>query len=146
MKTQSQKKIGFTLIELLVVIAIIAMLLSILMPALSAVKKKAQQVVCMANLSQWGLVLTLYTEDHDNRFFAGSFNYTDPNGVTHASSESDLWPYALEPYYQTHDLMVCPGSPFRTPQIHKPSQIEEAGGNLTGGYGLNGWLGDTPEQ
>lgn len=140
-----KRKKGFTLIELLVVIAIIALLLSILMPALSAVRKQAQRVICMANLSQWGLILTLYTEDHDCHFFAGYYDYTDPNGVTQSSSNSDLWPYALESYYQLPKLMVCPSSRFETPNIHNTTQIEENSGNLSGGYGLNGWLGDTPE-
>ena len=137
---------AFTLIELLVVISIIAMLLSILMPALAIVKRQAQQVVCMANLSQWGLILTLYTEDHEGHFFAGYYDYTDPNGVSYTSSDSDLWPYALESYYQVPKLMVCPGSRFNTPNIHDEEQIEKAGGDLSGGYGFNGWLGDTPEK
>ena len=140
-----KRKKGFTLIELLVVISIIAMLLSILMPALRAVKQQAQRVVCMANLSQWGLILTLYSEDHDGHFFAGYYDYTDPNSVTHTNSNSDLWPYALESYYQLPKLSVCPSSPFKTPEIHNASKIEDADGNLSGGYGLNGWLGDTPE-
>ena len=110
MKTQNKK--AFTLIELLVVISIIAMLLSILLPALSAVKKRAQQVVCMANLSQWGLILTLYTEDYNSHFFAGYYDYTDPNYVTYTSSDSDLWPYALQSYYQTPKLKFCPSSGF----------------------------------
>ena len=137
---------GFTLIELLVVIAIIALLLSIIMPALSKVKKQAMRVVCMSNLSQWGLVFTLYTEDHDGHFFAGFYDYTDPNNTAHASNNSDLWPYALESYYQLPQLMVCPSSPFITPNIHDASHIEKADGNLSGGYGLNGWMGDTPEE
>lgn len=55
---------GFTLIELLVVIAIIALLLSILMPALSRVKGSAREILCAANLKGTGLGLVLYTQNH----------------------------------------------------------------------------------
>ena len=57
---------GFTLIELLVVIAIIALLMSILMPALQRVKKQAHAVTCMSHLKQWGLIFAMYTDEGDN--------------------------------------------------------------------------------
>ena len=56
-------KTAFTLIELLVVIAIIALLLSILMPALTAVKKQARAVMCSSNLKQLGLAVHTF---HDS--------------------------------------------------------------------------------
>jgi prepilin-type N-terminal cleavage/methylation domain-containing protein len=62
------KKKGFTLIELLVVIAIIAMLLAILMPALSKVKKIAQRVVCGTNLKGLGTAQTVYANDYEDRY------------------------------------------------------------------------------
>jgi prepilin-type N-terminal cleavage/methylation domain-containing protein/prepilin-type processing-associated H-X9-DG protein len=63
-----RKKRGFTLIELLVVIAIIAMLMAILMPALSKVKKIAQRVVCGTNLRGLGTAQTVYAHDYDGRY------------------------------------------------------------------------------
>jgi prepilin-type N-terminal cleavage/methylation domain-containing protein/prepilin-type processing-associated H-X9-DG protein len=88
---------GFTLIELLVVIAIIALLMAILMPALSRVKGQAQKVACQAKLKQWGLVFKLYTDDHD-----GYFN--DRNVGAHG-----LWMSATESYYKSNaKMLVCP--------------------------------------
>lgn len=60
-------KKGFTLIELLVVIAIIALLLSIVIPALNRAKTYAQRIVCGNNLRQQALGLTLYAEQNDYR-------------------------------------------------------------------------------
>ena len=62
------KKKGFTLIELLVVIAIIAMLMAILMPALSKVKKIASRVVCGTNLKGLGTAQTVYANDYDDEY------------------------------------------------------------------------------
>ena len=60
-------KKAFTLIELLVVIAIIALLMSILMPALGMAKETARRVICASNLKSIGIGLQLYSQDHDGK-------------------------------------------------------------------------------
>jgi prepilin-type N-terminal cleavage/methylation domain-containing protein/prepilin-type processing-associated H-X9-DG protein len=93
----STSKRGFTLIELLVVIAIIALLLSILMPALSQVKERGRRIVCGNNLKQLGMAYTMYAQLYGGRFVpvevwddkladkaldSGGYDFTLPNGET----------------------------------------------------------------
>ncbi|MGP8199953.1 MAG: type II secretion system protein [Limisphaerales bacterium] len=120
MKNIRNKKIGaFTLIELLVVIAIIAILASMLLPALARAKQKAQRITCVNNLKQVGTAYRIWENDNGDHFpqqqmqSLGGCLETIGNGTaTPATTAAECaWlPYALmaNEMGQSPKVLMCP--------------------------------------
>ena len=103
---------AFTLIELLVVIAIIAILASMLLPALSKAKLKAQGIQCMSNHRQLALAWRLYTEDNRDVLLYASGDITGYQPGVWMSGTLDFSPGNLSNWDPSVDIVKSPMWPY----------------------------------
>src|SRR3569832_666307 len=118
MKSQTARS-AFTLVELLVVIGIIALLVAILLPALSKAREQANAVKCMSIERQMGQALVLFTNDHGGYLPKAWFN----DGVVWSAMNGNVttweyrepmygWTYLLSLYLgRNKELFRCPSDP-----------------------------------
>lgn len=123
-----KRRSAFTLIELLVVIAIIAILASLLLPALSRAKSEAKRVQCLNQFKQLGVATLLYAQDHHGILQVDS--PLNPRATWGSILSSNL---NLRPF----DIFVCPTyAPrrftnwFRTYGVRQDPPKEYAGGDF----------------
>jgi len=115
---------GFTLIELLVVIAIIAILASMLLPALAKAKESGKRIACVNDLRQLGLSMQMYADDNEGLQPQRTINR--PGGS---------WPTTLRAYYSDLKVLVCPSD--LNPQSTSGANSNED--RAPRSYMVNGW-------
>lgn len=106
---------AFTLVELLVVIGVIAMLISILLPALGRARESAKTVTCASNLRQVGIALQLYAAGNRDAMPAWCAWVNWPRGSDPLNEDPNpAWTEQLAPYFVSPDSPVydCPAFPI----------------------------------
>jgi prepilin-type N-terminal cleavage/methylation domain-containing protein/prepilin-type processing-associated H-X9-DG protein len=131
---------AFTLIELLVVIAVVAVLASLLLPALARSKDSARRIQCINNIRQLGLASLMYWEDNAGQTFAYRGAFTNGGDVfwfgwlergSEGERAFDITQGALHPYIQSHGLAICPSL------IYISARFKLKATGAAYGYGVN---------
>ena len=136
---------GFTLIELLVVIAIIALLMSILMPALARVKDQARMIACLGNLKQWNLTAAMFTESNDGQFWKSDPGtqtfwfprYMDDKVKDWKTNKTWFCPSAQKPITDEYGVTATTLNIYNAWGIFTGDRLGPNG--ISGSFGINGY-------
>ncbi len=137
---------AFTLVELLVVIAIIALLMSILMPALRRVREQGRMIKCQANLRQWGIISAMYTQENDGQFWASAdhspchwwIRFIEDRYKDWKANKLWFCPTATKPRTDERGVTVPVLHIFNAWGIYKGDRLGPNG--IAGSYGINGYV------
>jgi prepilin-type N-terminal cleavage/methylation domain-containing protein len=133
----NRRPAGFTLIELLVVIAIIAILASMLLPALAKAKEKGIRISCLNNLKQMSIFMQFYTDENRDIFPAHrnqNLNTDDPG-----PSLTNWWGTTIIGYARNKsNLFCCPA--IKGKRLDNGVKWEWAFDCHKVGYGINSWF------
>lgn len=101
---------AFTLVELLVVIAVIAMLVSLMLPALAGARRAAKGVVCLSGLRSIGQAVVIYCSENKDKYPISSH-------TTGSITRSDTWLLSLEEYGVDAAFRKCSMDEFREQRL-----------------------------
>jgi prepilin-type N-terminal cleavage/methylation domain-containing protein len=150
-RTRVGSRPGFTLVELLVVVGIIAILISILLPALSRAKDKARQVSCASNERQLYMLCMMFAQDHGGHLprpsWPGNINQPFVDNLNAFGQQvagkldyeqGGLWRY-LPGIQARKDLMLCPGD---NGEPVRYGSIQSVPGDRDFSYSFHAYVGD----